>query len=121
VNQGIISPFLILHTDNGQRKLSLADGNCWTIGRGDDNQFVVKERCISRNHAMIQYTDAGVATVPLLMVAESAFPSPFTMGIRLPSVKQNLPFTALEPMAGWDWTQKAVSMAQSPRSSICGS
>jgi adenylate cyclase len=58
VNQGI-SPYLILNTDNGQRQLSLTDGNCWTVGRGDDNQFIVKDRCISRNHAMIQYTDAG--------------------------------------------------------------
>ena len=58
VNQGI-SPYLILNTDNGQRQLSLTDGNCWTVGRGDDSQFVIKDRCISRNHAMIQYTDAG--------------------------------------------------------------
>lgn len=58
MNQGI-SPYLIQHTDDGERKLSLVDGNCWTVGRGDDNQFVVKDRCISRNHAMIQYTDAG--------------------------------------------------------------
>jgi adenylate cyclase len=58
VNQGL-SPYLIQNTDNGQRQLSLTDGNCWTVGRGDDNQFVVKDRCISRNHAMIQYTDAG--------------------------------------------------------------
>jgi adenylate cyclase len=58
VNQGI-SPYLLLKTENSERKLSLTDGNCWTVGRGDDNQFVVKDRCISRNHAMIQYTDAG--------------------------------------------------------------
>ena len=58
VNQGI-SPYLIQQTDSGERRLSLDDGNCWTVGRGDDNQFVVKDRCISRNHAMIQYTDAG--------------------------------------------------------------
>lgn len=58
MNQGI-SPYLIQNTENGQRQLSLVDGNCWTVGRGDDNQFVVKDRCISRNHAMIQFTDAG--------------------------------------------------------------
>jgi adenylate cyclase len=55
----VISPYLILNNDKGQRQLSLTDGNCWTVGRGDDNQFVVKDRCISRNHAIIQYTDAG--------------------------------------------------------------
>lgn len=58
MNQGL-SPYLILKTDAGNRQLSLTDGNCWTVGRGDDNQFVVKDRCISRNHAMIQLTDAG--------------------------------------------------------------
>ncbi len=58
MNQGT-SPYLLLKTDDGHRQLSLAEGNCWTIGRGDDNQFVVKDRCISRNHAMIQYTEAG--------------------------------------------------------------
>jgi adenylate cyclase len=58
VNQGN-SPYLIQNNENGQRQLTLADGNCWTVGRGDDNQFVVKDRCISRNHAMIQFTDAG--------------------------------------------------------------
>jgi adenylate cyclase len=58
VNQGT-SPHPILTADNGQRQLSLVDGNCWTVGRGDDNQFVVKDRSISRNHAIIQYTDAG--------------------------------------------------------------
>jgi adenylate cyclase len=58
VNQGI-EPYLIQNTDNGQRQLILTDGNCWNVGRGDDNQFVVKDRCISRNHAMIQYTEAG--------------------------------------------------------------
>jgi adenylate cyclase len=58
VNQGI-SPYLLLKSDSGSRQLSLEDGNCWTVGRGDDNQFVVKDRCISRNHAMIQLTDVG--------------------------------------------------------------
>jgi adenylate cyclase len=58
VNQ-VISPYLLLKTESGNRQLSLEDGNCWTVGRGDDNQFVVKDRCISRNHAMIQLTDVG--------------------------------------------------------------
>lgn len=58
MNQGL-SPYLLLKTDSGHRQLSLTDGNCWTVGRGDDNQFVVKDRCISRNHAMIQLTDVG--------------------------------------------------------------
>jgi adenylate cyclase len=58
VNQGL-SPYLILQSESGNRQFLLDDGNCWTIGRSDENQFVIKERCLSRNHAMLQLTDAG--------------------------------------------------------------
>ena len=53
------APYLILQTDAGSLNLSLTDSNCWTVGRGDENNFVIKDRCISRNHAMLQYTEAG--------------------------------------------------------------
>lgn len=33
--------------------------NYWTVGRGDDNNFVLPDRWISRNHAMLQGTDRG--------------------------------------------------------------
>ena len=31
----------------------------WTIGRGDDNNFVLPDRWISRNHAMLQQMETG--------------------------------------------------------------
>jgi adenylate cyclase len=34
-------------------------GSYWTVGRGDDNNFVLPDRWISRNHAMLQGTDNG--------------------------------------------------------------
>lgn len=53
------NPHLILRTESGDRYLPLVGTNCWTIGRSEDNQFVLRDRWISRNHAMMQRTEAG--------------------------------------------------------------
>lgn len=53
------TPHLILRTESGSRYLSLVSGNCWTVGRGDDNNFVLPDRWISRNHAMLQRMETG--------------------------------------------------------------
>ncbi|MGB3200536.1 MAG: adenylate/guanylate cyclase domain-containing protein [Nodosilinea sp.] len=50
-------PYLALKTSSGDRQLSLVGGSLWTVGRGDDNNFVLPDRWISRNHAMFQGTD----------------------------------------------------------------
>ncbi len=52
-------PHLILQTDSGSRFLSLVGSACWTVGRGDDNNFVLPDRWISRNHAMLQRMETG--------------------------------------------------------------
>lgn len=52
-------PHLILRTESGNRYLSLVGSNCWTVGRGDDNNFVLPDRWISRNHAMLQRMETG--------------------------------------------------------------
>ncbi len=52
-------PCLVLKTDAGSRQFPLTDNNCWTVGRSDDNNFVLGDCWISRNHAMLQSTDAG--------------------------------------------------------------
>ncbi|MBE9102915.1 FHA domain-containing protein [Vacuolonema iberomarrocanum] len=52
-------PHLILRTESGNRYLSLTSNNCWTVGRGDDNNFVLPDRWISRNHAMLQRMETG--------------------------------------------------------------
>ncbi len=52
-------PHLILRTDSGSRYLSLVGSNCWTFGRGDDNNFVLPDRWISRSHAMLQRVEPG--------------------------------------------------------------
>lgn len=53
------TPHLILRADSGVRYLPLVGSNCWTIGRSEDNSFVLNDRWISRNHAMLQRMDTG--------------------------------------------------------------
>ncbi|NEQ35609.1 MAG: adenylate/guanylate cyclase domain-containing protein [Okeania sp. SIO3I5] len=52
-------PHLVLRTEAGDRYLPLVGNNFWTIGRGKDNAFVLTDKWISRNHAMIQQMDTG--------------------------------------------------------------
>ncbi|MBW4539281.1 MAG: adenylate/guanylate cyclase domain-containing protein [Myxacorys chilensis ATA2-1-KO14] len=53
------APHLVLHTDAEVRRLPLVNGNCWTFGRSEDNNFVISDRWISRNHAMLQSMETG--------------------------------------------------------------
>lgn len=53
------TPYLLLKTESGNRYLPLVGSNCWTVGRSDDNNFVLPDRWISRNHAMLQCTETG--------------------------------------------------------------
>lgn len=54
------TPYLVLQTEAGERHLSLLGNNCWTVGRSDDNNFVLPDRWISRNHVMLQCMENGV-------------------------------------------------------------
>jgi adenylate cyclase len=58
VNQGP-SAYLVLQADSGTRRFALVEGKCWTVGRGEESNIVIKDRCISRNHAMLQSTEGG--------------------------------------------------------------
>ncbi|MDJ0583310.1 adenylate/guanylate cyclase domain-containing protein [Crocosphaera sp.] len=53
------TPHLLLNTAKGKRYLTLAEKNYWTIGRGRDNDFPIRDHCISRNHAILQCTETG--------------------------------------------------------------
>jgi adenylate cyclase len=44
---------------SSNRRLPLVGNNCWTIGRSEDNTFVISDRWISRNHAMLQWMETG--------------------------------------------------------------
>ncbi|NJL00625.1 MAG: adenylate/guanylate cyclase domain-containing protein [Spirulinaceae cyanobacterium SM2_1_0] len=52
-------PYLVLRTPGGNRYLPLISGNSWTVGRGDDNNFVIPDVWISRSHALLQATEVG--------------------------------------------------------------
>ncbi len=58
MNQGP-SAYLVLQSDSGTRRFALVEGKCWTVGRGEESNIVIKDRCISRNHAMLQSTESG--------------------------------------------------------------
>ncbi len=53
------APYLVLRTPGGNRYLPLVSGSNWTLGRGEDNNFVIPDTWISRSHAMVQATDTG--------------------------------------------------------------
>jgi len=53
------NPYLLLHTEKGERFFPLVGRPYWTIGRSKDNDIVIKDQCISRNHAILQYTETG--------------------------------------------------------------
>ena len=53
------APHLVHKNPNGNRYLPLVGSNCWTIGRNEDNNFVLSDRWISRNHAMLQCNETG--------------------------------------------------------------
>jgi adenylate cyclase len=53
------TPHLLLYTASGSKRWLLNDGSCWTVGRSEDNDFVVTDRWISRNHAMLQAMENG--------------------------------------------------------------
>ena len=52
-------PYLLLCTAAGDQCLELKQGYSWIIGRSKQNQFVIHEQSISREHAMIQLAATG--------------------------------------------------------------
>jgi adenylate cyclase len=52
-------PHLLLETAKGKHPLPLVGRGYWTVGRSKDNDLVIPDRCMSRNHAILQATAAG--------------------------------------------------------------
>jgi adenylate cyclase len=52
-------PYLVLKTGSGNKYLPLVGATCWTFGRGEENNFVLRDRWISRNHAILQSNEGG--------------------------------------------------------------
>lgn len=59
------TPHLILYTEKGKRYFLLESTNpqviksYWTVGRGAENDLVLNDQWISRNHAILQSTETG--------------------------------------------------------------
>jgi adenylate cyclase len=53
------NPYLIIHNNQGNLRLPLVGRHYWSIGRTRDNNIVIPDRWISRNHAMLQITEEG--------------------------------------------------------------
>lgn len=50
------TPYLLLHTEKGEIYFPLTQKSYWTVGRNKDNDLMIRDHCISRNHAIIQST-----------------------------------------------------------------
>ncbi len=48
---------LIVHFSDGDVVFPLQQRNYWTVGRSQDNDLVIRDHCISRNHAILQATE----------------------------------------------------------------
>ncbi|MGF1486092.1 MAG: FHA domain-containing protein [Prochloraceae cyanobacterium] len=46
-------PYLILHTDRGDRHLNLTGSNVWKIGRDKNSDFIITDQWTSQNHAFL--------------------------------------------------------------------
>jgi adenylate cyclase len=57
VDESLPSPCLVLK--DGGRRFALAEGQSWTIGRGDGCAIPLASRSVSRLHALIQRREAG--------------------------------------------------------------
>jgi len=51
--------YLVLHTLREVREFPLDRKAYWTVGRNQENDIVITDHCISRNHAILQATETG--------------------------------------------------------------
>ena len=50
---------LIVHFADRDVTFLLRDRSYWTVGRSQENDIVIRDHCISRNHAILQATEDG--------------------------------------------------------------
>lgn len=53
------TPHLMIQTETSLCHIPLTGSSCWTIGRGEENNIVLSDRWMSRNHAIIQAMGQG--------------------------------------------------------------
>jgi adenylate cyclase len=52
-------PYLLIHTEDGDKKFPLMNETSWTLGRGTDSDIFFDDKWASRNHAILQVMDSG--------------------------------------------------------------
>jgi adenylate cyclase len=52
-------PYLLINTEDGDRKFPLVNQTSWSLGRGQDNDVVFDDKWASRYHAILQVMDSG--------------------------------------------------------------
>lgn len=53
------SPYLTIHAEGGDETILLTNAVSWTLGREGDNTIVIKDKWVSRNHAILQIMESG--------------------------------------------------------------
>jgi adenylate cyclase len=53
------SAHLIITNPQGEKRVDLAEGYMWKVGRSDDSDVLIPSDIVSRNHAMLQRSDDG--------------------------------------------------------------
>lgn len=118
------TPHMLLRTDSGYRRLPLTGSSCWTVGRSEDNNFVLPDRWISRNHAMLQYMESGEFYLIDLGSRNGSFvngrrvsiPVTLKMAIILPLGRLSLSFTVrlLNILKKWSQEVKRILRQRQP-------
>ena len=69
----------VIHTLQGEKEFSLAAKNYWTIGRSQENDVVIRDHSMSRNHAILQCNE----TVDYLLIDLGSSNGSFVNGKRV--------------------------------------
>lgn len=59
MNETTFSAYLEMPRAGGNQKVGLENGIMWKIGRGEQNNVILADEWVSRNHAILQRTEAG--------------------------------------------------------------
>jgi adenylate cyclase len=106
---------LIVHFADRDVTFLLKDRNYWTVGRNQENDIVIRDHCISRNHAILQATEDG----SFLLIDLGSRNGTFVNGRRVsvPITVQNKDQITFGKTESEFYSDRAVPMAGGQRNS----